>query len=80
MRKKNWLIVLAAVIAGGLAGYFTVKVTGIRSWQYGRSREKCKHIRGLSGFHICGGVFGQRRGICKGRQEKRAASGALFPV
>ena len=27
MRKKNWLIVLAAIIAGGLAGYFTVKVT-----------------------------------------------------
>ena len=27
MRKKNWLIVLAAVIAGGLAGYITVRMT-----------------------------------------------------
>ena len=27
MRKKNWLIVLAAVIAGGLAGYVTVRMT-----------------------------------------------------
>ena len=26
MRKKNWLIVLAAVIAGGLAGYLTVRI------------------------------------------------------
>ena len=33
MRKKNWLIVLAAVIAGGLAGYFTVKVTGFDKGQ-----------------------------------------------
>ena len=27
MRKKNWLIVLVAVIAGGLAGYVTVRMT-----------------------------------------------------
>ena len=27
MRKKNWLIVLAAVLAGGLAGYLTVRLT-----------------------------------------------------
>ena len=27
MRKKNWLIVLVAVIAGGLAGYITVRMT-----------------------------------------------------
>lgn len=28
MRKKSWLIVLAAVIAGGLAGYVAAKMTG----------------------------------------------------
>lgn len=27
MRKKNWLVVLAAVLAGGLAGYVTVRLT-----------------------------------------------------
>lgn len=27
MRKKNWLILLAAVVAGGLAGFFTVRMT-----------------------------------------------------
>ena len=27
MRKKNWLIVLASVLAGGLAGYLTVRLT-----------------------------------------------------
>lgn len=27
MRKKNWLILLLSVIAGGLAGYFTVRMT-----------------------------------------------------
>ena len=27
MRKKTWLVVLAAVLAGGLAGYLTVRLT-----------------------------------------------------
>ncbi|HIZ87103.1 MAG TPA: trypsin-like peptidase domain-containing protein [Candidatus Coprenecus pullistercoris] len=31
MKNKNWLIVLAAVAAGALAGYFTVKVAGNKS-------------------------------------------------
>ena len=34
MRKKNWLIVLAAVLAGGLAGYITVRMTSDRSGTY----------------------------------------------
>lgn len=29
MRKKNWLVILAAVLAGGLAGYLTVRMTSV---------------------------------------------------
>lgn len=49
MRKRNWLIVLAAVLAGGLAGYVTVRLTsGSESQTYVYSDGQDAVVRNVS--------------------------------